>query len=99
LGRVSYIAKPEKFALIAEAMGEKVAGLSCLEAAEKGVEAIKRLCRDVEVPPIRALVPDREAFEKPLEKMAHDAVVSGSPGNNPRFVTEAQIVELYKKAY
>jgi len=95
----TYIAKPEKFALIAEAMGEKVAGLSTLEAAEKGVEAIKRLCRDVEVPPIRTLVPDREAFEKPLEKMAHDAVVSGSPGNNPRFVTEAQIVELYKKAY
>jgi alcohol dehydrogenase class IV len=31
--------------------------------------------------------------------MAHDAVASGSPGNNPRFVTEEKIVELYKKAY
>jgi alcohol dehydrogenase class IV len=31
--------------------------------------------------------------------MAHDAVVSGSPSNNPRFATEERIVELYKKAY
>ena len=95
----TYIAKPEKFALVAEAMGETVAGLPVLEAAHKAVDAIMKLCRDVEIPPIRELIKDKEEFEKHLEKMAHDAVVSGSPGNNPRFVTEPRIVELYKKAY
>lgn len=95
----TYIAKPEKFALVAEAMGETVAGLPVLEAAHKAVDAIMKLCRDVEIPPIRELIKDKEEFEKRLEKMAHDAVASGSPGNNPRFVTEPRIVELYKKAY
>ena len=95
----THIAKPEKFALVAEAMGEPVAGLPVLEAARKAVDAIVKLCRDVEIPPVRELIKDKAEFEKHLEKMAHDAVVSGSPGNNPRFVTEARIVELYKKAY
>ncbi|MDR2179612.1 MAG: iron-containing alcohol dehydrogenase [Synergistaceae bacterium] len=95
----TYIAKPEKFAEVAEVMGENVAGLSTLEAARKAVDAIAALCRDVEIPPIRKLIPDQAEFEKHLEKMARDAVASGSPGNNPRFVTEEKIIELYKKAY
>jgi alcohol dehydrogenase class IV len=95
----TYIAKPEKFAEVAEAMGENVIGLSTLEAARKAVDAIIALCNDVEIPPIRKLIPDQAEFEKHLEKMAHDAVVSGSPGNNPRFATEEKIIELYKKAY
>lgn len=95
----TYLAKPKKFARVAEAMGENICGLSDLDAAQKAVEAIKRLCSDVAIPGIRELVKDKDEFEKHLEKMAHDAVVSGSPANNPRFVTEPMIVELYKKAY
>lgn len=93
------MARPEKFARIAEAMGEKIGGLSPLDAAQRAVAAITRLCADVEIPPIRELVKDRAEYEKNLKKMARDAVASGSPGNNPRFVTEERIVELYKKAY
>lgn len=95
----TYLSKPKKFARVAEAMGENICGLSDLEAAKKAVEAIKQLCADVAIPGIRELVKDKNEFEKHLEKMAHDAVVSGSPANNPRFVTEPMIVELYKKAY
>lgn len=95
----TYLAKPDKFASVAEAMGENICGLSELEAAGKAVEAIKQLCADVAIPNIRELIKDKEEFGKYLEKMAHDAVVSGSPANNPRFVTEPMIVELYKKAY
>jgi alcohol dehydrogenase class IV len=93
------ISKPEKFAAIAEAMGENVSGLSVPQAARKSVDAITALCNDVEIPPIRKLIPDKAAFEQQLGKMAHDAVASGSPANNPRFVTEEKIIELYKKAY
>lgn len=95
----TYLSKPKKFARVAEAMGENICGLSDLEAAKRAVEAIKQLCADVAIPGIRELVKDKDEFEKHLEKMAHDAVVSGSPANNPRFVTEPMIVELYKKAY
>jgi alcohol dehydrogenase class IV len=95
----TYMAVPEKFAKVAEAMGENVEGLSDMDAALVAVEAIKRLCKDLEVPSIQEMGVKKEEFEKVLEKMAHDAVVSGSPANNPRNVDEKQIVELYKKAF
>jgi alcohol dehydrogenase class IV len=95
----TYLSKPEKFAEVARVMGENVNGLSIQQAAKKAIDAIVSLCNDVEIPPIRNLIPDKAEFEKHLAKMAHDAVVSGSPGNNPRFVTEEKIIELYKKAY
>lgn len=95
----TYIADPVKFAKVAEAMGENVSGLSTLDAARKACEAMSSLCRDIEIPSISGLGIDKDAFEKALPKMAHDAVVSGSPGNNARNVTEEIIIELYKKAW
>ncbi len=95
----TYLAVPEKFAKVAEAMGENVEGLPVLDAALVAVDAIRRLCEDVEVPSISEMGVKKEDFEKVLEKMAHDAVVSGSPANNPRNVDEKQIVELYRKAF
>ena len=38
---------PERFARIAELMGEKVTGLPVMEAAEKAVTAVRQLARDV----------------------------------------------------
>ena len=73
--------------------------MSVQQAAKKALDAIVTLCNDVEIPPIRNLIPDKAEFEKQLPKMARDALASGSPGNNPRFVTEEKIIELYKKAY
>ena len=95
----TYIANPKKFANIAVAMGENIDGLSTLDAAKKACEAMKRLCSDIEIPPIRGLGIEKEAFERSLSKMAHDAIESGSPSNNARSVNEEQIIELYKKAW
>jgi len=95
----TYLSKPEKFAEVAKAMGENISGLSIQQAAKKALDAIVSLCNDVEIPPLRKLIPDQAEFEKQLPKMARDAVASGSPGNNPRSVTEEKIIELYKKAY
>jgi alcohol dehydrogenase class IV len=95
----TYIAKPEKFAKVAEAMGENIEGLSVLDAAWEAVEAIKRLCEDVEIPSIKDMGIAKEDYERALPKMARDAIASGSPANNPRSATEEQIIELYRKAY
>ncbi|HXK89314.1 MAG TPA: iron-containing alcohol dehydrogenase, partial [Thermosynergistes sp.] len=95
----TYIAKPEKFAKVAEAMGENIEGLSVLDAAWEAVEAINRLCEDVEIPSIKDMGIAKEDYERALPKMARDAIASGSPANNPRSATEEQIIELYRKAY
>ncbi|MBC7077678.1 MAG: iron-containing alcohol dehydrogenase [Synergistales bacterium] len=95
----TYIAKPEKFAKVAEVMGENIEGLSVLDAAWEAVEAISRLCEDVEIPSIKDMGIAKEDYERALPKMARDAIASGSPANNPRSATEEQIIELYRKAY
>ncbi len=90
---------PEKFAKVAEVMGEKVDGLSTMEAAKCAIDAIKQLNADLEIPSISDLGIDREDFLTAAEKMAQDALNSGSPANTPRSVNLQQIVEIYKKAF
>lgn len=89
---------PEKFAKVAEVMGENVEGLSTMEAARVAIEAIKQLNDDLEIPSISGLGIDREKFLAVAEKMAQDALNSGSPANTPRRANLKQIIEIYKKA-
>lgn len=90
---------PSRYAQIAQAMGEDTTGLSELQAARKGVAAVKRLIKDIRVPSLRELGVDREKLMKLAPQMAEDAIASGSPGNNPREATKEEIVELYRVAY
>jgi alcohol dehydrogenase class IV len=81
-------AAPERYAQVAEAMG-----------ASDLVTAIRDLNRDVAIPSLRQLGVDERRYESLLEKMAADALASGSPANNPRAPTAAEIVGLYRGAY
>ena len=90
---------PARYARIAEAMGVKAGGLSELEAAQRGAEAVKKLIKDVRIPSMREIGVDKEKLEQLAPKMSEDAIASGSPGNNPRQATNEEIIELYKVAY
>jgi len=89
---------PEKFAILAEALGENVVGIPTLKAARIAVEALKELNGDLQIPSISGLGIDKEKFMAVAEKMAQDALDSGSPGNTPRKVTKQDIIDIYKKA-
>ncbi len=89
---------PEKFAKVAEAMGENIEGLTTMEAAKKAVQAIKLLNADLEIPSISGLGIDKEEFMAVAPKMAQDAINSGSPGNTPRKVNLEQIIQIYKES-
>ncbi len=88
-----------KFAKIAEAMGESVSGLSNLEAAEKSVMAVERLCKDFNMLGLRNAGVKEEDLKRFAPKMAKDAIASGSPANNPRIATEEEIIQLYLEAF
>jgi len=90
---------PARYARIAEAMGVKAGGLSELEAAQRGAEAVKKLIKDVRIPSMQELGVGKEKLEQLAPKMSEDAIASGSPGNNPRQATREEIIELYKVAY
>jgi len=89
---------PPRFADVAEAMGENVAGLSVMAAARKAVDAVRELAEDVQVPSLRGAGVDPEKLRELAPKMARDALASGSPANNPRRATAEEIVALYLKA-
>ena len=90
---------PKRYAEIAGAMGELTEGLSILDAAYLAADAAERLNMDLKVPTLRELGVEEKKFNAVVEKMAADAIASGSPGNNPRKATQEEIVELYRKAF
>jgi len=94
----SLIGNPARYARIGRAMGENIAGLSDLEAAQLAAKAIKNLIRDIRIPSLKELGVQKEKLEQLAPKMAEDAIVSGSPGNNPRQATKEEIIELYRIA-
>lgn len=95
----SLIGNPERYAHIAQAMGEDVEGLSPMEAAQVAAEAIENLIQDIQIPSLKALGVDGKKLEELAPAMADAAIASGSPGNNPRQATKEEIIELYKIAY
>jgi alcohol dehydrogenase class IV len=51
------------------------------------------------VPTPRGWGVDAERYEQLLPVMADQALASGSPGNNPRIPTSAEIIGLYRRVY
>ncbi|MGN8646211.1 iron-containing alcohol dehydrogenase [Gracilibacillus sp. HCP3S3_G5_1] len=74
------IGNTQKFIEIAKIFGEKVDGLSDLEAAQKAVDAVRRLNEDIG---IRHHLSDFHVTEEDLEEVAKEAMLSGNTPINP----------------
>jgi len=68
-------------------MRKDISGLTDLEAAELGAEAVNRLIKDIKVPSLTELGVDKGKLDKLAPKMTKHAIPSGSPVNNPRQAT------------
>jgi len=86
------IACPEKFALIADAMGEDVRGLPSDQAAKKGVGAVRKLLSEVGIP--RTFSELGIPFQL-YPKMVEDALVAVPTTLNPRQADQDQISTLF----
>jgi alcohol dehydrogenase len=90
------IANPGKYARVARAMGEKVQGLTELEAAYRAIDAIKRLCRDLGIP---EKLREIKATEDKLPEMAKLCVEANYNRWNPRHSTYDDFLNLFRKAF
>jgi alcohol dehydrogenase class IV len=88
------LGRGEKFARIAESMGEDTTGLSRREAALSASAALRRLARDLHIPTGGEVGISAED----VPALAADAVLDPSARNNPRTLTEADLVTLYLQA-
>jgi alcohol dehydrogenase class IV len=89
----------ERLAVIGRIFNDKLKTLSDEKAANAAVSEIKQLCLDLNIPNMKTWGLERTRFDQLVDKMATDAIASGSPGNNPRVPTHSEIVDLYQHCY
>ena len=95
VSRFNLIGNLDKFAEIAEAMGENIEGLSARDAAEVCLDAISRLSSDVGIPSgLSALNVKEEDFAL----MAGNAKKDACQFTNPRTATLEQVIQIFKDA-
>lgn len=89
----------DRFADIARKIG--VAGYETADevAAEAFLEALGRLCETCGIPTLEEYGIDKEKFDAIVDKMATDALASGSPGNTIKEVSKEDIAEIYYKLW
>lgn len=65
-------------------------------ASKKFVDAVNGLCKELQIPSLEEYGIDRNKFFDNLDKMADDAIESGSPSNTIKNITHEDIVSIYK---
>lgn len=68
-------------------------------AAQAFVVEIARFCQELNIPTLEELKVDKAEFMSLLEKMAEDALDSGSPANTMRQPTKEEIIAIYQKLF
>lgn len=86
----------ERTAEIAVLLGERVEGLSRLDAAHRAVGAVRRLARDVGIP---ATLQDVGVDPAVIPAVAADAMKSALVGINPRRTTLQDVTGLYAESF
>ena len=80
---------------VAEAMGEKVCGLSDREAALVAISAVEQLCKDVKIPRLK----DHGITEEHVEDLALTVMsLTRALGNNTTFVTLDDAIRIYSES-
>ena len=85
----------KKYADIARAMGVDVKGLDEDSAAIAAIDAVKTLSKAIGIPQTLKEIGIKESD---LEMLSADAIIDPCTGGNPAPVTQADILEIYKKA-
>ncbi|WP_163335802.1 iron-containing alcohol dehydrogenase [Desulfopila sp. IMCC35008] len=95
------IAKMERFAKIAQLMGEDTMGLSTRDAADLALEAIRKLSSDIGIPSGLIELGKRygkEVKEEDIETMTGNAQKDACGLTNPRVPSDLDVAAIYKAA-
>ena len=84
----------EKYGVIARTMGVDTTGMTAEQAAQAAVDAVKALSVRVGIPQHLSEIGIKEEH---IPALAAQAIADVCTPGNPRDVTEAEIIELYKK--
>lgn len=89
----------ERFGEIGRAIGAADESKSDKEASEAFLDKLSELCKVCEIPTLKEYGIDREEFNKFVDKMAQDAMNSGSPSNTIKEVSKDDLLKIYEKLW
>lgn len=89
----------ERFAALGDVIGVTAEGQSVEEKANSFLHAVEDLCKELEIPTLAEYGIDKEKFFAVMDKMAGDAVISGSPANTRKETTKEDILQIYEKLW
>ena len=89
----------DRFADLGRAIGVADKAMEDTEAAERFLQAIIALTKELETPTLKEYGVDEAEFMAVVPKMAADAMDSGSPQNTRRDITQQQVEELYRQLW
>jgi alcohol dehydrogenase class IV len=102
LPRVTRFSAPAalgRYAVCARTMGVAPPDADDAAAVDALLAALDLLNADLQVPSPRLYGVSHNRYFDSIEIMATQALESGSPANNPRIPTHAEICELYREAW
>ena len=91
----NYLGEPQKYARIAQAMGENIWGLTVWEAAELAVDAVARLSDDVGIPTL----PEMGIPEEDIPMLAQLAYDDPQTIGNPRDIDVKGYELIYRSCF
>ena len=89
----------ERFGELGRAIGAAGAQESDEEAALAFLKAVEELCRTLEIPTLEEYGIDRELYFASIDKMAADAMTSGSPSNTRKELDAEDLKKIYRQLW
>ncbi|SHO49460.1 iron-containing alcohol dehydrogenase [Anaerocolumna xylanovorans] len=89
----------ERFARLARAIGTAEDTTGDIKAAGAFIEELVKLCKHCNIPTLEEYGINKSAFEAVADKMAEDAMASGSPSNTIKEVTKEDLLKIYERLW
>ncbi len=89
----------DRFAILGKEIGVARTEDSAETAAGNFLKAVEEVCKVCEVPTFTSYGIKKEDFYNQMDKMAGDAIASGSPSNTRKQVTKEDMIEIYKNSF
>lgn len=89
----------ERFEDLAYAIGVANTEYSTEENAKAFLKEVEHLCEELKVPTLEEYGINKTEFFAKMDKMAEDALISGSPANTRKTVTKTDVLAIYEKLW
>ncbi len=89
----------ERFAAISRTIGAAEDKSDDKKAAEAFIKKLSELCRYLKIPALAEYGIKKDEFDRVRDKMAQDAMASGSPSNTIRDISKEDLITIYNKLW